>query len=126
MNFSDSIKLGFSNYVNFTGRACRSEFWYWFLFVFIVAVVAAIIDRVIGASVTGTIWSLAVFIPNIAIAVRRLHDTDRSGWWALLWIIVIIGWIILIIWWCSKGTDGPNRFGQDRLAGMAPPIPRSA
>ena len=126
MNFSDSIKLGFSNYVNFTGRACRSEFWYWFLFVFIISLVTAIIDRVIGASVTGTIWSLAVLLPNIAIIVRRLHDTDRSGWWALLWFIVIIGWIILIIWWCSKGTDGPNRFGQDRLAGMAPPLPRTA
>jgi uncharacterized membrane protein YhaH (DUF805 family) len=126
MNFVDSIKLGFSNYVNFTGRACRSEFWFWFLFVFIVSLVAAIIDMMIGARVTGTIFSLAVLLPNIAITVRRLHDTDRSGWWVLLWFVVLIGWIILIIWWCSKGTDGPNRFGQDRLVGMAPPLPRTA
>ena len=83
MNFVDFIKLGFSNYVNFTGRACRSEYWYWFLFVFIVALVAAIIDyddrRARNRKRSS---SLAVLLPNIAIAVRRLHDTDRSGWWA--------------------------------------------
>jgi len=126
MNFSDSIKLGFSNYVNFAGRACRSEYWYWTLFVFIGGVVTLIIDSVIGVSVTSTIWELATILPNIAIAVRRLHDTDRSGWWLLLGLIPLVGAIILIIWFCGKGTDGPNRFGEDRLAGIAPPIPRPA
>jgi uncharacterized membrane protein YhaH (DUF805 family) len=126
MNFSDSIKLGFSNYVNFTGRACRSEYWYWVLFTVIVSIVTFVIDSVIGASVTSTIWELATILPSIAIGVRRLHDTDRSGWWILLGLIPLVGAIILIIWFCSKGTDGPNRFGEDRLAGMAPPIPRPA
>ena len=126
MNFMDSIKLGFSNYVNFTGRACRSEYWYWFLFVTIVSVVTIIIYAVIGASVTNTIWSLATFLPSLAIAIRRLHDLDRSGWWILLGLIPLVGIIVLLIWYCSKGTDGPNRFGQDRLAGMAPPVPRMA
>jgi len=126
MNFSDSIKLGFSNYVNFTGRACRSEYWYWVLFTVIVSIVTFVIDGVIGASVTSTIWELATILPSIAIGVRRLHDTDRSGWWILLGLIPLVGAIILIIWFCSKGTDGPNRFGEDRLAGMAPPIPRPA
>jgi uncharacterized membrane protein YhaH (DUF805 family) len=126
MNFSDSIKLGFSNYVNFTGRACRSEYWYWVLFTVIVSIVTFVIDSIIGASVTSTIWELATILPSIAIGVRRLHDTDRSGWWILLGLIPLVGAIILIIWFCSKGTDGPNRFGEDRLAGMAPPIPRPA
>jgi uncharacterized membrane protein YhaH (DUF805 family) len=126
MNFVDSIKLGFSNYVNFTGRACRSEYWYWILFAVIGAIVARIIDYVIGAPVVYTIFGLAVLLPNIAIGVRRLHDTDRSGWWLFLSFIPLVGAIILIVWFCTKGTDGPNRFGQDRLVGMAPPLPRTA
>ena len=126
MNFVDSIKLGFSNYVNFTGRACRSEYWYWILFVFIGFVVAEIIDALTGKPIFYTLFSLAVIIPNIAIGVRRLHDLDRSGWWLLLSFIPLVGAIILIIWFCGKGTDGPNRFGPDRLAGMAPPVPRTA
>jgi uncharacterized membrane protein YhaH (DUF805 family) len=126
MNFSDSIKLGFSNYVNFTGRACRSEYWYWILFVFIAFIVAEIIDAVIGRSIFYPLLGLAVLLPNIAVGVRRLHDLDRSGWWLLLSFIPLVGAIILIIWFCSKGTDGPNRFGPDRLSGMAPPIPRTA
>ncbi len=126
MNFGDAIKLGFSNYVNFTDRACRSEYWYWILFVFIGFVVAEIIDTVIGRPIFYTLFTLAVLIPNIAIGVRRLHDLDRSGWWLLLSFIPLVGAIILIIWFCSKGTDGPNRFGADRLAGMVPPIPRPA
>lgn len=126
MNFVDSIKLGFSNYVNFTDRACRSEYWYWILFIIIGLVVAEIIDTVIGKPIFYTLFSLAVLIPNIAIGVRRLHDLDRSGWWLLLSFIPLVGAIILIVWFCSKGTDGPNRFGQDRLAGMAPPLPRTA
>ena len=126
MNFGDSIKLGFSNYVNFTDRACRSEYWYWILFVFIGYIVAEIIDAVIGRPIFYTLFTLGVLIPNIAIGVRRLHDLDRSGWWLLLSFIPLVGAIILIVWFCSKGTDGPNRFGPDRLGGMAPPIPRPA
>jgi uncharacterized membrane protein YhaH (DUF805 family) len=126
MNFVDAIKLGFSNYVNFTGRACRSEYWYWVLFTVIVSVVTLIIDSAIGAQVTSTIWDLATFLPSLALAVRRLHDLDRSGWWFLLILIPLVGIIILIVWFCSKGSDGPNRFGPDRLLGMAPPIPRPA
>jgi uncharacterized membrane protein YhaH (DUF805 family) len=126
MNFVDSIKLGFSNYVNFAGRACRSEYWYWALFVLIGAIVARIIDYVIGAPIAYTIFGLAVLIPYIAIGVRRLHDTDRAGWWLFLGLIPLVGAIILIIWFCTKGTDGPNRFGQDRLVGMAPSLPRTA
>jgi len=126
MNFTDSIKLGFSNYVNFTGRACRSEYWYWVLFTVIVSIVCTIIDNVMGMSLLSTIWELATLVPSIAIGVRRLHDLDRSGWWLLLAFIPLVGAIILIVWFCGKGTDGPNRFGEDRLSGMTPPIPRPA
>jgi uncharacterized membrane protein YhaH (DUF805 family) len=123
MNFGEAIKSGFSNYVNFSDRACRSEYWFWYLFFTIVLVVAAIVDGLIGASVTSVIWYLATILPNIAISVRRLHDLDRSGWWIFLGLIPLVGGIILLIWYCTKGTDGPNRFGADPLAAI-PSIPR--
>lgn len=126
MNFSEAIKLGFSNYVNFSDRACRSEYWYWFLFAAIGGIVTYIIDLAIGEPVTNTIFSLGIFLPGLSVAIRRLHDLDRSGWWILLFLIPLIGAIILIVWFCSKGTDGPNRFGPDRLAGLGQISPRPA
>jgi uncharacterized membrane protein YhaH (DUF805 family) len=111
MGWDNAVKLGFANYVNFSGRASRSEYWYWFLFV-------AAFGAIIGppAPRMRTIFFLATFLPGLSVSVRRLHDLDRSGWWVLLYLIPIVGWIILIIWFCTSGTDGPNRFGADRLA----------
>jgi uncharacterized membrane protein YhaH (DUF805 family) len=126
MGFVDAIKAGFSNYVNFSDRACRSEYWYWVLFAVIGVIVTKIIDYAIGYPVTYFIFSLAIFLPGLAVGIRRLHDLDRSGWWILLSLIPLVGAIILIVWFCSQGTQGANRFGQDPLAGMAPPIPRPA
>jgi uncharacterized membrane protein YhaH (DUF805 family) len=118
MGFSEAIKAGFSNYVNFSDRACRSEYWYWVLFAIIGAIVTYIIDLVIGIHVTNPLFNLAIFLPGLAVAVRRLHDLDRSGWWILLFLIPLIGAIILVVWFCSKGTEGPNRFGSERLTGL--------
>ena len=85
MNFGEAIASGFSNYVNFSSRAARSEYWYWVLFNVLAQVVTEIIDNaVIGMSVTTAIFSLAVLLPGIAVAARRLHDVDRTGWWLLL------------------------------------------
>ena len=123
MNFFEAISSGFRNYVNFSGRAARSEYWYWTLFTAIAYIVAYIIDSVVDPDtqvVTG-LFALATIIPSIAIAVRRLHDLDRTGWWFLLGFIPLIGAIILLIWYATKGTDGPNRFGPDPLA--ASPFP---
>jgi uncharacterized membrane protein YhaH (DUF805 family) len=127
MGFADAVKLGFSNYVNFEGRACRSEYWYWALFTTIGGLAAYIIDSGIGTDrVINTIFDLATFLPTLSVAVRRLHDLDRSGWWILLFLIPIVGWIVLLIWYCTKGTDGPNRFGADRLASLGQIGPRPA
>jgi uncharacterized membrane protein YhaH (DUF805 family) len=116
MNFTQAIASAFSNYVNFSGRACRSEYWYWILFIVLAEIVTTIIDWAIGVSVTTSLFGLATILPSLSVAVRRLHDLDRSGWWIFLSLIPIIGWIILLIWYCTKGTEGPNRFGPDRLA----------
>jgi uncharacterized membrane protein YhaH (DUF805 family) len=127
MGFGQAISAGFSNYVNFSGRASRSEYWYWILFIIIADIVAGIIDSVLGIQIVTGLFGLVTIIPNIAIAIRRLHDLDRTGWWILLGFIPLIGWIILLIWYVTKGTDGPNRFGPDPLATLAMPgAPRAA
>jgi uncharacterized membrane protein YhaH (DUF805 family) len=114
MNFGQAISSGFSNYVNFSGRACRSEYWFWTLFAVIVSAVTAAIDGVTGIPVTNAIAGLALFLPGLAVSVRRLHDLDRTGWWLLL-VFTGIGIFVLIYWDCVKGTDGSNRFGSDPL-----------
>lgn len=126
MNFMQAISAGFSNYVNFSGRAIRSEYWYWFLFVVVVGVVTVIIDSLIGYTITNPIFSLATLLPGLAVTVRRLHDLDKSGWFILLGLIPIVGAIILIIWFCSEGTRGQNRFGPDPFSGSGMGRPQPA
>src|ERR1700724_925591 len=111
MNFTQAITSGFQNYVNFRGRAARSEFWYWTLFSIIASIVGALVDYVLGTdglSVVQNLVGLALFVPGLAVSVRRLHDLDRTGWWILLGLIPLVGVIILIIWYCQRGTIGPN------------------
>ena len=119
MNFGEAICSGFRNYVNFSSRAPRSEFWYWTLFVILVSIAANIIDGALLQSVlspVSTLWALATLLPGIAVSVRRLHDIDRSGWWLLI-MFTIIGIFVLLYWDCVRGTAGSNRFGADPLGG---------
>jgi uncharacterized membrane protein YhaH (DUF805 family) len=115
MGFVEAISSGFSNYVNFNGRASRSEYWFWTLFAVLVGIVTQIIDMVIGAPITNVIAGLGLLLPGIAVSVRRLHDLDRTGWWLLI-LLTVIGGILLLVWDCMKGTDGPNQYGPDPLA----------
>ena len=123
MGFKDAISSGFRNYIGFGGRAARSEYWYWVLFIFLLQILALLIDMTLfGFNTTGvnpieSIVALATFLPGLAVSVRRLHDIDRSGWWVLLAFIPVIGWIVLIYWACLRGTVGTNRFGPDPLEG---------
>jgi len=123
MNFGQAIGSGFKNYIVFEGRACRSEYWFWVLFVLLVSIATAIVDAVLfpGNQVSPiyTLANLALILPGIAVSVRRLHDIDKSGWWLLIWLIPIVGWIILIVWAIKKGDGASNRFGGDPLA-LAP------
>ena len=114
MGFGDAISTCFSKYVTFDGRAARPEYWYWVLFSLLAQLVLVIVDTLVLHSeigILGVLFSLAVFLPSLAVAVRRLHDLDRSGWWILLAFIPVVGAIILIVWACMPGTPGPNRFG---------------
>ncbi|MBS0247432.1 MAG: DUF805 domain-containing protein [Proteobacteria bacterium] len=115
MNFTQAIQSGFNNYVTFSGRAPRSEYWFWALFSFIVQIVGNILDSIIGLGLISGLLSLALLLPSIAVGVRRLHDIDRTGWWLLI-AFTGIGIILLIVWACMKGTDGQNQYGPDPLA----------
>jgi uncharacterized membrane protein YhaH (DUF805 family) len=123
MGFTDAIKTGFQKYVGFSGRAMRSEFWYWQLFLLLLQIVAWLIDMTLfgfnttGVNPIGSLLSLATFLPTLAVLIRRLHDIDRTGWWALLLLIPLVGAIVLIYWACLRGTVGTNRFGSDPLEG---------
>ena len=122
MTFIEAIKSGYQGYVGFSGRSRRSAYWYWVLYQIIAQVVLGLVfgggERVDGgfvynANMVANLWSLAHFLPGLALGIRRLHDTDRSGWWTLLVLIPLVGWIVLIVFAAQKGTAGANRFGGD-------------
>jgi uncharacterized membrane protein YhaH (DUF805 family) len=115
MNMQEAVRSVLSQYSNFSGRARRSEFWFWTLAVFIVSVVAGIIDRIIGAPILQIVVVLGTIVPGLAVGARRLHDTGRSGWLQLLGLIPIVGTIILIVWFAADSQPdneyGPNPKG---------------
>jgi len=163
--------LPLKRYAEFNGRSRRMEFWMWVLFTVIVSIVLGVIDNLLGFStsrstlttsstgaafstfssmgILGGLWSLGTLIPSIAVGVRRLHDTGRSGWWILLplgpyilgilfvvmgavsgslalaglgGVLTLIGLvcaIVLIVFYCLPGTPGPNKYGPDPMGGAA-------
>ena len=97
-------------YAVFSGRARRKEYWMFFLFNMIIAFVLGFVEGLMGGpGNVGNIYSLAVLVPGIAVGVRRMHDTDHSGWWLLLPIVNLV-------FACTEGTKGENRFGGDPKA----------
>ncbi|MCC7305624.1 MAG: DUF805 domain-containing protein [Alphaproteobacteria bacterium] len=111
MNFGEAIASCFNQYATFKGRAPRSEYWYWALFMVLLGIVAGVTDvMVFGVTdirengPAETVLNLLTILPSIAVSVRRLHDIDRSGWWMLTIILPII-------WALRKGDEGINRFG---------------
>lgn len=101
-------------YAVFSGRSRRSEFWYFALFNFIIAVVLMIIDRAAGTyPALYLIYVLAVLLPGLGVAIRRLHDTNRSGWWVLIDFIPLVGAIILIVFCAQDSDPGDNQYGPN-------------
>ena len=119
MGFGQAVSTCFSKYVDFSGRACRSEYWYWTLFTFLVSIAGNFLGVAVDSLIAGLVLQLALFLPGLAVFVRRLHDIDKSGWWFFLNFVPIIGFIIVLIWLVKRGTDGPNRFGDDPFASAA-------
>jgi uncharacterized membrane protein YhaH (DUF805 family) len=122
MSFQDAVRTCLQQkYVDFSGRARRSEYWYFFLFNVIVSVVAGIIDGILGTRGSGTmsgtglvgaIASLALLLPNLGVGVRRLHDTSRSGWWLLIGLVPLVGWIVLLVFFVQD-SQPENQYGPN-------------
>ncbi len=116
----DAFHKFFANYATFSGRSNRGEFWFWVLDSMLIGLLLSALDGLLfggmmgngeGSGPLGALWGLATLIPGLALGARRLHDTDRSGWWLLLWLVPVVGWIVLFVWYVQKPDAGPNRFG---------------
>ena len=114
------------NYANFQGRARRQEYWMFVLFQILAVIVAAVIDSVLfrGKMILYTLTALGLLVPAIAVGIRRLHDTDRSGWWLLGSLVPLLN-IVVLVFLCLDGTRGPNRFGADPKQSLPPSLPPS-
>ena len=114
MGMMDAVRSCFNNFANFNGRARRSEYWYFTLFNFLVSfVIGAVAGFIAPQAATGLggIYGLITFIPSVAVGIRRLHDTGRSGWLYLLVLIPIVGGIIVIVFLCQDSQPGRNAYG---------------
>src|SRR3984957_14625607 len=103
MNCVDAIKICFVKYAEFKGCASRPEFWWWFLFTVVASLALQVISTRLWAAFT-----IATFLPSIAVAARRVHDIDQNGWWQLLYFFPVVGWIVLLIFWA--GGTKPSRY----------------
>ena len=104
-------------YAVFNGRARRKEYWMFILFYFIIAVVLSIIEAFVGiVGVLSGLYGLAMLIPGIAVGVRRLHDTNRSGWWLLIGLVPLIGAIVLLVFFVQDSQAGENQHGPNPKA----------
>ena len=119
MGFMDAVKNAImNNYANFSGRASRSEFWWWTLFYFLVSIPVSFIDLIIGIEPIpgygpfGIILIIGLFLPNFGIIFRRLHDTGRSGWWYWILLVPCVGFIVLIVFLAQDGEPHPNAYGE--------------
>jgi len=129
MGFGTAVKSFWANYANFKGRARRSEYWFISLFLFLTNLAAAIIDFVLlgndidrfiangGGGIVGLVWILATIVPALSVLVRRLHDTGRSGWWALIGFVPLAGGIVLFVFTVSDTHPGENTYGPSPKVG---------
>jgi uncharacterized membrane protein YhaH (DUF805 family) len=111
VGFGEAVTEGFRNIVTFSGRASRSAFWWFALGAIIIDIVVAIIGRAAHVVVIQYVVEVIVALVSLSLSVRRLHDTNRSGWWWLIGLIPIIGGIVLLVFYCLPGTPGPNKYG---------------
>jgi uncharacterized membrane protein YhaH (DUF805 family) len=129
MGFATAVKSFFSNYANFKGRARRSEYWYAQLFLVLTNLAVAAIDLALmngdverfiangGGGIVGLIWILVTLVPAVAVLIRRLHDTSRSGWWALIGLLPIAGGIVLLVFTVQETAAGDNTYGASPKTG---------
>ena len=114
MSFVDAIKSVLTQYAGFSGRARRSEYWYFTLFNAVLGgILNGLATQVSFFAVIATLVSLALLIPGLAVSVRRLHDIGKSGWYLLFVLIPLVGAIILLVWDCKDSQPGDNAYGPN-------------
>ena len=126
MTFTDAVKSGFDHYAKFDGRATRPAYWYWVLFAVLAGIAANIVDAAIGTTALSVLVGLALFLPGLSVGIRRLHDTNRTGWWFLIALVPLIGFIVLIIFFVQDSDVGPNDYGPPMGSPAAPAAPPPA
>jgi len=124
MGFGEAVKSFWSHYSQFTGRSRRSEYWWIQLFLVLTNLAVAAIDLALmggdvdrfiangGGGIVGLIWILVTIVPALAVLVRRLHDTGKTGWWALIGFVPLIGGIVLLVFTVLDSDAGENKFGE--------------
>ena len=124
MGFGEAVSTFWKKYATFTGRARRSEYWFITLFLFLTNLAAAAIDLVLmqgdverfiangGGGIVGLIWILVTIVPALAVLVRRLHDTGKSGWWVLIGLVPFAGGIVLLVFTLQDSVAGANAYGE--------------
>jgi len=119
MGFMEAVTSVYKRYVDFQGRSPRSEYWWFVLFILIVYIVGLGLTMAVPfLGILLLIFYLGSLLPMIAVAIRRLHDLDKSGWFFLLAFVPIVS-LLLLYWFCLKGTEGDNQFGPDPLGDVA-------
>ena len=120
MNMVEAVRTVLSQYATFSGRATRPEYWWWVLAVFLLSIVTKFIDGALfgferfadnAVQPLTAVVGLALLLPSIAVAARRLHDIGRSGWWLLIGFIPVIGWLVILYWVIQPTQQGENEYG---------------
>jgi uncharacterized membrane protein YhaH (DUF805 family) len=123
MGFGEAVSVCFKKSFVWEGRASRAEFWWFELAQLLILVAAAIIDQIIGTGVLYIIAAIALILPAIAVLVRRLHDTDRTGWWFWIYLLPVIGLIVILVFTLTGGDEGDNKYGPNPYGSVAAPPP---
>jgi uncharacterized membrane protein YhaH (DUF805 family) len=123
MGFSEAVSTCFKKFVVWDGRASRAEFWWFHLAAALIIIADVIIGQAIGTQILYIISVIVLILPSIAVLVRRLHDTDRSGWWYWVQLLPLIGLIVLLVFTLSGSDEGDNKYGPNPSGSVAPPPP---
>ena len=123
MGFGEAVSVCFKKSFVWEGRASRAEFWWFELAQLLILVAAAIIDQIIGTGVLYIIAAIALILPAIAVLIRRLHDTDRTGWWCWIYLLPLIGLIVILVFTLTGGDEGDNKYGPNPYGLAAAPPP---
>lgn len=120
ISFVDASRLFFQRAFDFEGRSSRAEYWWAYLMGILLYLGGSIVLGVLGqlGAIIFFLILLGMIIPGLAVVIRRLHDTDRSGWWILIGVVPLVGFIVMLVFMCTPGTKGPNKFGQDPYGGF--------